>query len=65
MKDYAKCTLADMILKYIDQVEDEGEKEDPLKEEDDGEEDIFKEPMGMGKPKIVVKSIKLSGPKKG
>lgn len=48
-----------MILKYIDQVE--GENEDPLKEDDD-EEDLFKEPMG--KPKIVVKSVKVT-PKKG
>lgn len=61
MKDYAKCTLADMILKYIGDLEG---KDDDLKEEDDGEEeeDIFSE-KPMGKPKIVVKSVKVT-PKK-
>jgi hypothetical protein len=58
MKTSAKCTLADMILAYIGEVEN---GKDDLKEEDD-EEDIFKEPMG--KPKIVVKSAKAA-PKKG
>jgi hypothetical protein len=59
MKTSAKCTLADMILAYIGEVED---GKDDLKEDDDDEEDIFKEPMG--KPKIVVKSAKAA-PKKG
>lgn len=57
MKTSAKCTLADMILSYIGEVE--GGKDD-LKEDD--EEDIFKEPSG--KPKIVVKAVKAA-PKKG
>lgn len=48
-----------MILAYIGEVEN---GKDDLKEDDDEEDDIFKEPMG--KPKIVVKSAKAA-PKKG
>jgi hypothetical protein len=61
MKTSAKCTLADMILAYIGEVENGS---DDLKENDmEEDDDIFKEPKG-GKPKIVVKSTKAA-PKKG
>jgi len=60
MKTSAKCTLADMILAYIGEVENGS---DDLKE-DESDDDIFKEPKSSGKPKIVVKSMK-SAPKKG
>ena len=61
MKTSAKCTLADMILAYIGEVENGS---DDLKEDDMEDDDIFKEPKSSGKPKIVVKSMRAA-PKKG
>jgi hypothetical protein len=54
MKDYAKKTLADMLMKYISELAEE----DDLKEDDEeDEEDIFKE-KPKSKPKIIVKAMK-------
>lgn len=50
MKDYAKCALADMILKYIKETESQ---ESDL---DDEEDDIFAEKK-PAKSKIMVKKV--------